>query len=106
MYVLCFSFFLHFFLAATFCCYCYLVNTSDHIYIELQFTLCYTLCLAITTVPILYIILVFIAVSATELYRLLIFLDIKMPESGYQVLSSERDEEVHFQFTPNVARSK
>lgn len=29
-----------------------------------------------------------------------------MPESGYQVLSSERDEEVHFQFTPNVARSK
>lgn len=29
-----------------------------------------------------------------------------MPESGYQVLSSDRDEEVHFQFTPNVARSK
>lgn len=29
-----------------------------------------------------------------------------MPETGYQVLSSEREEEVHFQFTPNVARSK
>lgn len=29
-----------------------------------------------------------------------------MPESGYQVLSSEREEEVRFQFTPNVARSK
>lgn len=29
-----------------------------------------------------------------------------MPQSGYQVLSSDREEEVHFQFTPNVARSK
>jgi len=29
-----------------------------------------------------------------------------MPETGYQVLDSEREGEVHFQFTPNVARSK
>lgn len=29
-----------------------------------------------------------------------------MPESGYQVLSSEREEEVRFQFTPNEARSE
>lgn len=29
-----------------------------------------------------------------------------MPETGYQVLNSEREEEVHFQFTPNIARSK
>jgi len=29
-----------------------------------------------------------------------------MPQSGYQVLTSEREEEVHFQFTPNEARSK
>jgi len=29
-----------------------------------------------------------------------------MPQSGYQVLGSEREEEVHFQFTPNTARSK
>lgn len=28
-----------------------------------------------------------------------------MPESGYQVLNSDREEEVQFQFTPNVARS-
>ncbi|XP_050533947.1 autophagy-related protein 9A-like [Daktulosphaira vitifoliae] len=29
-----------------------------------------------------------------------------MPESGYQVLNSDREEEVHFQFTPNVARTR
>ncbi|XP_050430185.1 autophagy-related protein 9A [Adelges cooleyi] len=29
-----------------------------------------------------------------------------MPESGYQVLSSEREEEVRFQFTPNIARTR
>lgn len=29
-----------------------------------------------------------------------------MPQTGYQMLSSEREEEVHFQFTPNEARSK
>ncbi|XP_016661530.1 autophagy-related protein 9A [Acyrthosiphon pisum] len=29
-----------------------------------------------------------------------------MPETGYQVLSSEREEEVHFQFTPNIARNR
>jgi len=29
-----------------------------------------------------------------------------MPETGYQVLNSEREGEVHFQFTPNIARSK
>jgi len=38
--------------------------------------------------------------------KLICFVDLKMPESGYQVLSSEREEEVRFQFSPIQSSSK